>query len=423
MDESHHHGDPDYDTSYGVPTLSPSSTLARLSTTPASSNHETDPIFSYGMSPFDTVLPSSLNAFHTSHDDSCVDTCISKDYSIQPLHRGSYTPSHTHRPRLSTSSITRPHFQFESNAYTATPIQEPDFFTQCLFSDMKYTMGSDLKPSTYFPYVGPQLGGAFDHAASSGITQQCPVPDDCASVDCSQVSCSSTCCSTVCQDNSCTGGTPCNDVSCFDNNLHQPFGNIFDEFPDWQHPMTQGLNDDDDDPHNPPCNHTNAEHDVAFTLRDLKEPGSSNTQHQQDVFQFECPFLGTSEQSAADTDRTFSLGHDLPDLAYDPTIDTSPSEHQNCAKVSTGLIGTTHHVCNWNVGSLDDAASGVGKVCGRVFNDSSALNEHLCADHISLLSAKTKYICLWNGCSRRDDQGFASRNKLKRHITTHTACT
>jgi hypothetical protein len=29
---------------------------------------------------------------------------------------------------------------------------------------------------------------------------------------------------------------------------------------------------------------------------------------------------------------------------------------------------------------------------------------------------------LWEGCSRKDDQVFASRNKLRRHISTHTSC-
>lgn len=420
MDDANHHRDPDYDASYGVPTLPPSSNLARLTTTPANSHHGPDPSFSYGMHNFGTLLPSSLSAFHTSHDDSCVDTCIPKDYSLLPPHRGSYTPSHAHRPCLSTSSITRSHFPLENDAYT-TPVPEPpDFFSQYFF-DVKFPLGNDPKPTNYFPLAGNQVGGLFDNAPGLApglsMAQQCPAPDDCVSVDCSQVSCSSNCCSTVCQDNSCTEGTPCNDVSCFDSNLHQPFGDMFNEFPEWHHSMTPQLADD---PHNQPCNHTNTEHDVAFTLRDLKAPNSSALQHHQDPFQFECPFLSTSEQSAADTDhRVFPLGHGIPDLTYDPTIAPYPNKPRSCARVTTEPTKATQHVCGWVVASPGDAE----EICGQVFNDSSALNEHMSADHVSLLSAKTKYICQWHGCSRGDDQGFASRNKLKRHITTHTACT
>ncbi len=418
MDESRHHGDLDYDATYGVPTLSPSSTLARLSTTPADSHHETDPAFSYGLPTFETI-PLSLNTFHTSHDDTCVDTCIARDYSQQTPHRGSYTLSHAHRPRLSTSSITRSHFQPENHAF-GTQVPEFDFFSPYYFPEMKHNMETDLKPSSFFPYGGHQVGGPFDSATGLGIAQQCPVADDCVSVDCSQVSCSSNCCSQVCQDNSCTEGTPCNDVSCFDSNLEQPFDNIFADFQDWHHPINQEVTNDS---HNPPCNHTNTEHDVAVTLRDLKEPSSSNMPHQEGAFQFECPFLNTSEQSPGDADHTFSFGHDQSNLTYGSTVGPSPRTPKNCTKTTNVPPEPTQHVCNWVICSCDDSASGVHKVCGRVFSDSTSLNGHLCADHISLLSSKTKYVCLWKGCSRRDDQGFASRNKLKRHITTHTACT
>ena len=417
MDEPQHHGDPEYDPNYAVPALSPSSDLARFSATPAISNHDSDPTFSYGLPPFDTVTPSSLNAFHTSHDDSCIDTCVGKDFNSQAPHRGFYTPSHGHRPRLSTSSVVRPHYQLDNNSYTA-PVPEFDFFSQYFFPDMKFNMDTNAKPENPFPYSGHQVTAPFDPTAAPGLIEQCPVADDCVSVDCSQASCSSNCCSLVCQDNSCTEGTPCNDVACFDGDIHPSLDHIFD-FGNWQPPMGHGV---DDEAHNQQCNHTNAEHDVAFTLRDLKEPSSTNVPHHTGVYPFECPFLDPSEQLDAENARAFSLNHDHLEPLYTLAIDLKSSEPKVQAEVPLKAPEATQHVCSWVISS-PDGVPGEEKVCGCVFNDSVSLNDHLCAEHISRLSAKTKYVCHWKGCARGDDQGFASRNKLKRHITTHTACT
>ena len=419
MDDPHHHGDPEYDPNYGLPALSPSSTLARFSATPAISNHDSDPTFSYGLPTLETIAPSSLNAFHTSHDDSCIDTCIAKDYNPQPPHRGLYTPSHGHRPRLSTSSMVRPQYQLENNAFTA-PIPDFDFFSQYFFPEMKFNMDTNVKPPPLLPYSGHQVSGSapLDPTSAPGLIQQCAVADDCVSVDCSQVSCSSNCCSRVCQDNDCTEGTPCNDVACFDDDIQPSLDHIFD-FPDRHSPMGHGQGTDE--AHNQPCNHTNAEHDVAFTLRDLKEPASSNLPHHHPgVYQFECPFLDPTDQTAVENDRTFSLGHEHLGSLYDTTIDLDSSGSKTHIDVPSKAPEAAQHVCSWVV---SDKESGEEKVCGHVFNDSVSLNDHLCAEHISRLSAKTKYVCHWKGCSRGDDQGFASRNKLKRHITTHTACT
>lgn len=43
---------------------------------------------------------------------------------------------------------------------------------------------------------------------------------------------------------------------------------------------------------------------------------------------------------------------------------------------------------------------------------------HLSADHVG--SGKASYVCEWDGCERRGDKGFAQRQKVMRHLQTHT---
>ncbi|KAI0793937.1 hypothetical protein C8Q74DRAFT_544575 [Fomes fomentarius] len=63
------------------------------------------------------------------------------------------------------------------------------------------------------------------------------------------------------------------------------------------------------------------------------------------------------------------------------------------------------HICRWTG-------------CGQNFNDCNALTEHITCAHIG--SGRAHYDCFWEGCSRNGDNGFASKQKISRHMQSHT---
>ncbi|KAJ7115809.1 hypothetical protein C8R44DRAFT_214677 [Mycena epipterygia] len=63
------------------------------------------------------------------------------------------------------------------------------------------------------------------------------------------------------------------------------------------------------------------------------------------------------------------------------------------------------HVCRW--------AS-----CGHTFTSLDELTLHLTSVHVG--AGKTSYDCYWEDCSRHHEQGFASKQKLCRHLQSHT---
>ncbi|KAL7629350.1 zinc-finger protein [Parahypoxylon ruwenzoriense] len=406
--------DPNDDANFELPSLtsSPSEEGYNSSMAPSSHNFETN--FPFTSSSYGTVEPASLELFHTSHDDSCLDKCLGT-YNPQGVHRGTYTTPFPTRTRLSTSSFSYSYHLPENNGFQIPTQQFSHVYTEA-FPDMcfnRYGLNDDTKPNHHPSSSEPHIGNHFN-ATDLGGPSQCPVPDDCVSVNCSKYSCSSECCSTqVCQEESCSGeGTPCDDMHCLDH-VSQSLGNLWDMSQGWQPSIQPDMNHA---LHNQPCNHTNTEHDVAITLRDLSVPGISNIQQQQHGLpQFECHLLSTADHPT-DSARVLSLSVE-PHQSFPPTPDMSPTP----TYLGEGLEGpdkTTKHVCQW---IICGTASEADKVCGHVCQDSSSLQDHLCHEHIALLSSKTKYLCLWKGCSRRGDQVFASRNKLRRHIATHTA--
>ncbi|KAI1501755.1 hypothetical protein F5X99DRAFT_381561 [Biscogniauxia marginata] len=410
MDES---VDPN-DAGYPLTSLTSSTSIDRFNNPAAHGSLDLDAAFSFGSS-FDTISPASLELFHTSHDDTCLDKCMGA-YNPQGLHRGGYAPLMASRPRFTTSSLSIPFaYQMSDNSIFHPPPQfnhvAPDMFQEM---GLRYGLNHGLKHSNGIPNYESQLGNHFS-ASDLGMMSQCPVPDDCTSIDCSRFSCSSQCCSTqVCQDESCSGdGTPCDDMHCFDG-VPQPLEQMWNIDQDWNTPMPPDMIHPDQ---NAPCNHTNTEHDVAITLRDLSAPGASttSTQQQQSGFpQFECPIFGADD--SVHHDRALSLSLEAhSDLSHIPNIHAHPSSLEDTAQASI----PTEHVCQWMIErGVPDTQD---KMCGLVFNNPVELQQHVCDGHIASMSSKTKYVCLWKGCSRRGDQVFASRNKLRRHISTHTS--
>lgn len=56
--------------------------------------------------------------------------------------------------------------------------------------------------------------------------------------------------------------------------------------------------------------------------------------------------------------------------------------------------------------------------CNDVFPTCDALTQHIAAAHVG--SGKAQYECQWRGCSRTGAQPFASKQKILRHMQSHT---
>ncbi|KAJ7449558.1 hypothetical protein FB451DRAFT_748154 [Mycena latifolia] len=95
-------------------------------------------------------------------------------------------------------------------------------------------------------------------------------------------------------------------------------------------------------------------------------------------------------QSSHDSHRIASNLAERP-----PVPSVSPSEDEN----------QTGHICRW--------AS-----CGQSFSSLDDLTLHLTNVHVG--SGKTSYDCYWQDCLRHEQNGFASKQKLCRHLQSHT---
>ncbi|KAI8996548.1 hypothetical protein BD414DRAFT_512920 [Trametes punicea] len=63
------------------------------------------------------------------------------------------------------------------------------------------------------------------------------------------------------------------------------------------------------------------------------------------------------------------------------------------------------HVCKWTG-------------CGQSFSSCDSLTEHIASAHIG--SGRAHYDCFWEGCNRHGENGFASKQKISRHMQSHT---
>ncbi|KAI0763800.1 hypothetical protein BD413DRAFT_606495 [Trametes elegans] len=63
------------------------------------------------------------------------------------------------------------------------------------------------------------------------------------------------------------------------------------------------------------------------------------------------------------------------------------------------------HVCKWTG-------------CEKSFTSCDTLTEHIASTHIG--SGRAHYDCYWEGCGRNGENGFASKQKISRHMQSHT---
>ena len=72
----------------------------------------------------------------------------------------------------------------------------------------------------------------------------------------------------------------------------------------------------------------------------------------------------------------------------------TPTPEHDCASPAA-------HVCRWTG-------------CGQSFASCDALTEHIAALHVG--GGRAHYDCFWEGCGRNGDAGFASKQKISRHM-------
>ncbi|KAH6657487.1 hypothetical protein BKA67DRAFT_655755 [Truncatella angustata] len=377
-----------------------------------------------------TVEPSTLQVSHTSHDDSCVDQCPGS-YNAQGLPRGTFPAAPHPRQRFTTSLCSFPYV-------TEAPFLQPpaQHFHQAhayfpVDSEFKFPVNHAARYMNH-PLNNGQHYSTPLNAPGICTMSQCDVVNDCVSGDCRSVmTCSEGACCTdpSCADASCEDlcdgdvichgeacadlGDTCDDTLCLTS---PPSASAFDSMGwtqdfggDWNFHQYPGHGPFS---HNPACNHTIAEHDVAITLRHLKDPAAPSQQQQQHH-----AFLGSFDSDQfihGDTEVASTI--ETPTLTADHA--TSPMSHRPSLSSSGSKDASGQHVCRWLVKSKGDIHA---HICGETFQCNEDLHTHLGKDHVGQMSSKTKYICLWEGCSRKDDQVFASRNKLRRHISTHTS--
>lgn len=91
----------------------------------------------------------------------------------------------------------------------------------------------------------------------------------------------------------------------------------------------------------------------------------------------------------------------------------SSSEHtQDCDHDHASTDGPA--VCQWLCTDPDTQET---HECGKVFSDAAELTAHISEDHVGF--RKNQYVCMWAGCDRHG-RPFAQRQKITRHLQTHT---
>ncbi|KAI8632083.1 hypothetical protein F5Y19DRAFT_423178 [Xylariaceae sp. FL1651] len=368
-----------------------------------------------------SVQPNALHIPHTSHDDTCIDSCTG-GYNPQMLYRGGFMPSTNlnGRVRGGNLSISYP-YQTTIDNTLLQPAPQLNHTNHAFIPDQGflYDFSQDYRNSNDFTsHLGP-LGNEFT-TTDLGIFPQCQHAEECVSLACSRVSCSTQCCSSsqVCQDEKCSGdGTPCNDQTCLEGTPKEGIPAL----DPWTIPMLSDLAPFSL-PHGRPCNHTNTEHDVALTLQELSAPAILDTQ-QEISSPLDSTILGAGEQFLdRSTQSPSNSSHPCTEVRHPgssyPQVPSRPiSSLSN--NPSHGVTDPEIHICQWIINNDESEAEKI--VCGMEFTDIGEFQAHLCNFHIGQMSSKTKYRCLWHGCTRKEDQLFASRNKLRRHISTHTA--
>ncbi|KAK6843159.1 hypothetical protein PG987_004019 [Apiospora arundinis] len=164
------------------------------------------------------------------------------------------------------------------------------------------------------------------------------------------------------------------------------------------------------------CNHTNTEHNAALALGNMRDPGPQDQPQDPDLVHFVCPIFGQTDS----LEKLCGVAQPIPSMLEPPPLcpdvaNDSPVTLTEHRSPDSGKKIPIENRCGWLIGDATQAIT-----CGQVFESCEALNNHVCDEHVNILSSKDKYMCRWHECNRKHDASFASKNKLRRHITTHT---
>ncbi|KAI6044287.1 hypothetical protein EDC04DRAFT_423995 [Pisolithus marmoratus] len=104
------------------------------------------------------------------------------------------------------------------------------------------------------------------------------------------------------------------------------------------------------------------------------------------------------------------LGVDLPlptTTAVSPALPSlvSSSASQKAASLPPSSSDASCHTCKW-------------ESCSQTFASSDDLTSHIASMHVG--SGKAHYDCFWEGCTRNGVNGFSSKQKISRHLQSHT---
>ncbi|KAF9462886.1 hypothetical protein BDZ94DRAFT_1260094 [Collybia nuda] len=147
-------------------------------------------------------------------------------------------------------------------------------------------------------------------------------------------------------------------------------------------------------------------------------PGSSSGNHVDEVLSILAHHLLNDHLGLSTYDQS-TYGHrlDTPEYTRNSTIaqahpgyltpPTDPSLHSDSPSQSPPpkhLCSGTHR-CQW-------------KDCGHTFTTCDDLTSHITALHVG--AGKAQYECFWEGCNRNGNRGFSSKQKICRHLQSHT---
>ncbi|EPQ56486.1 hypothetical protein GLOTRDRAFT_40495 [Gloeophyllum trabeum ATCC 11539] len=106
-------------------------------------------------------------------------------------------------------------------------------------------------------------------------------------------------------------------------------------------------------------------------------------------------------------DRIFSPHPeaDSNNEALSPFSPPTPPEPASTPAPETHDCAGSTHICKW-------------QGCGRSFKDCDELTSHITAAHVG--SGKSHYDCYWESCTRHGENGFTSKQKICRHLQSHT---
>lgn len=341
-----------------------------------------------------SIAPSALQVSHNSHDDSCVDQCPGS-LGSQGLTKYPPPPS---RMRLTPASVCpslpqvsgfqqwTPSFGAQARPFNHHGSYSNRFVAQSLTNGTGFEMPQRQIP---IAFVDPRQ----QNYASQDGSECCSTVDCCTDPECEKNICEGDDCPNPSDNTTCLTSPAHNEESFWMNEpvndfRHFSYGNISNGN-NWTVPQSTGHALA---PHDPNCNHTQTEHETAATLQGLR----------QDFATIRSPSIVYH----GDADPISAV--ETPALTAE-TATASPMSHRASISLPEPQGVNT---CRWLVGDVHK------RICGQEFSSVGDLHQHVASEHV--VNCGAEKVCRWEDCTRELNKKFMSKNKLQRHMTTHT---